>query len=101
MNKNIIAFIPARSKSSRVKNKNIKKLNGIPLLAYTIIAAKKSKCFSKIIIVTDSVKYRNIAKKYGAESFGLRPKNTSNSKSPDQLWVEWIIKKLEKHQIFF
>lgn len=101
MKKNIIAFIPARSKSSRVKHKNIKKLNGIPLLAYSIIEARKSQCFSKIIIITDSVKYCKIAERYGAESFGLRPKNISNSKSPDQLWVEWIIKKLEKKNFFF
>tara|TARA_A100001015_G_scaffold254746_1_gene295780 strand:+ start:1282 stop:1989 length:708 start_codon:yes stop_codon:yes gene_type:complete len=99
--KKIVAFIPARSKSTRLKDKNIKKLNGLPLLAHSILSAKKSKCFTRIIIVTDSDKYNRIATKYGAESFGIRPKKISNSKSPDQLWVKWIIDKLEKKRIFF
>ena len=42
-----IALIPARSGSKRVKNKNILKINGHPLLAYTISAALKSKIFKK------------------------------------------------------
>jgi CMP-N-acetylneuraminic acid synthetase len=45
----MIAVIPARSGSVRVKNKNIKLINGHPLIAYTIEFAKKSKIFDKII----------------------------------------------------
>ena len=101
MSKNFIALIPARSKSVRVKNKNIKNLNGIPLIAHSIIEAKKSKCFSKIIVVSDSEKYNQIGRLYGAENFGIRPKNISGPKSPDQMWVKWILNKLEKKKIKF
>ena len=101
MSKKIIAFIPARSNSVRVKDKNIRNLGGIPLIARCILEAKKSNCFTHVIIVTDSKKYIKIANSYGAENYGIRPKNISNSKSPDQLWVKWIIQKLKKKKISF
>ena len=74
-----IAFIPARSGSKRVKNKNIKKLNDIPLINYTIQSAISSNLFDRIIVVTDSVEYEKISIQAGAESLGLRPKNISGS----------------------
>ena len=61
-NKKIIALIPARSGSERIKNKNIKTLNNIPLIAYTIKSAINSKIFDKIIVSTDSKKYSKISK---------------------------------------
>ena len=57
---NIIAFIPARSGSSRLKNKNIKLLNGEPLIYWTVKSAIKAKVFDKIIFSSDSKKYYNI-----------------------------------------
>ena len=53
MNKNFcsfIAIIPARSGSKGIKNKNLKKINGIPLINYTIEAAKRSKFIKKIFV---------------------------------------------------
>ena len=61
-----IALIPARSGSKRLPNKNIKKLDGKPLMAYTIKAALESKEFDHVICVTDSEKHAKIASKYGA-----------------------------------
>ena len=55
----IIALIPARSGSVRIKNKNILEINKHPLIAYTITSAIKSKLFSKIIVSTDSSLYKN------------------------------------------
>ena len=74
MKDKIIALIPARSKSERLKNKNILKIGKYPLLAIPILAAKKARIFDKIIVSTDSQKYAQIAKKYGAEVPFLRPK---------------------------
>ena len=91
-----VALIPARSGSKRIKNKNIIKVNGHPLLAYTIKVALDCKLFDKVICVTDSKKYSKIAKKYGAEVPKLRPKNISHSKSPDIEWVTWIMKILNQ-----
>ena len=55
-----IAIIPARSGSKGLKDKNIRLLNGKPLLAYSIEAALKSKCFDVVFVSTDSKKYAKI-----------------------------------------
>jgi CMP-N,N'-diacetyllegionaminic acid synthase len=69
---NILCTICARGGSKGVKNKNIKPINGKPLIAYTIEQAKQSKLFEQIVISTDSDKIANISKKYGAEVFFKR-----------------------------
>lgn len=91
MKKINLAIIPARSGSKGIKDKNILLVNKKPLLAYTIEAAKKSKCFDIIFVSTDSKKYAEIAKKYGANVDFLRSKKNSsdNSKSID-LMVETV-----------
>ena len=80
----IIALIPARSGSKRIKNKNIKNFFGKPLIAYSIKLAIKSKLFDKVIVSTDSKKIAKIAKKYGAVVPFLRPKKISNDYAVDQ-----------------
>jgi len=60
----IICFVPARSRSTRVKNKNIRLINGRPLIYWTLQQAIKSKQFDKIIFSSDSNKYYNILIKY-------------------------------------
>ena len=62
-----LGLIPARSGSKGLKNKNIQKLLGKPLIEYTINSAKKSRYLNKIIISTDSKKIAKIAKQYGGE----------------------------------
>mgnify|MGYP006075129011 CR=1 FL=1 len=77
-----ICIIPARSGSKRIKNKNIIKINGIPIIAKTIRIAKQSMLFKRIIVSTDSQKIAKIAKKYGAEVPFLRSKDLSNDYTP-------------------
>lgn len=67
-----IAIIPARSGSKGLPDKNIKLLMGKPLLAYTIEAAIKSGCFTEVMVSTDSEKYAEIAREYGAKVPFLR-----------------------------
>ena len=86
---NNIAIIPARSGSKGLKDKNIRLLNGKPLLAYTIEAALKSKCFDTVMVSTDSKKYAKIAKEYGAEVPFLRSEATSqDTTSPWEVMKE-------------
>ncbi len=99
--KKIVALIPARSGSKRIKDKNILKLKNHPLLAYSIQAAKKSNLFSRIIVSTDSLRYKKIAEKYGAEVPFLRPKKISSDISYDFEWVKYTIDKLEEKFDFF
>jgi len=93
---NAVAFIPARSGSKRVSNKNVRMLNGHPLIAYTIHAAIQSGAFSRVICATDSQEYSDIAKHYGADVPELRPYDISRDTSPDFEWVSWLQKLLEK-----
>ena len=76
-----IAIIPARSGSKGIKDKNIKLMNGKPLLAYSIEAAKESGVFDEIMVSTDSQKYADIAIQYGANVPFLRSEENSSDNS--------------------
>lgn len=92
----IIAFIPARSGSKRVVDKNIRRLGGHPLIAYVIAAAAKSGVFEEIVVSTDSEKYAKIARYYGASVPLLRPEEYATSTSPDIEWVEHLVNHLKE-----
>jgi CMP-N-acetylneuraminic acid synthetase len=62
--KKVICIICARGGSKSLKNKNILKIGGIPLIAYPIMQAKKSKNIGTVLVTTDSKKIAAIAKKY-------------------------------------
>lgn len=66
-NKSCICIIPARGGSKRIPRKNILPLNGKPLMAYSIEAAKNSGVFNKVVVSTEDEEIKAIAKKYGAE----------------------------------
>lgn len=72
-----IAVIPARSGSKGLPDKNILPLNGKPLLAWSIDAALQSDMFDTVYVSTDSEKYAEIARRYGADVPFLRSAETS------------------------
>lgn len=76
-----IAVIPARSGSKGLKDKNIKLLNGKPLIWYSIRAALGSGLFDEVMVSTDSEKYAEIARDCGASVPFLRSKSTSEDKA--------------------
>lgn len=80
---NIIAIIPARSGSKSVKDKNIRVMNGKPMLAYSIGHAIQSNLINRVIVSTDSPMYQEIAREYGAETPFLRPAIISADASLD------------------
>lgn len=67
-----LAVILARSGSKGLKDKNIKELNGKPLMAYTIEAAVASGKYDTVHVSTDSERYAQIARDYGADVPFLR-----------------------------
>jgi CMP-N,N'-diacetyllegionaminic acid synthase len=73
----IIAVIPARKNSKEIKKKNLIKLNGFPLISYSINYAKKSKLIDRVFVSTDGNNIASVSKKFGAEII-MRPKNLSN-----------------------
>lgn len=86
-----IAVIPARSGSKGLKDKNIKELKGIPLLAYSINAAKASGLFDEIMVSTDSRHYADIAVQYGASVPFLRSKRQSGDHAGSWDAVEEVL----------
>ena len=79
----ILAIIPARGGSKGIPGKNIKDLNGKPLIAWTIDAAKKSKHITRTIVSTDDEAIAAIAREYGAEVPFLRPTEISGDLATD------------------
>lgn len=101
MNKNvskILALIPARSGSKRVKNKNIRPLAGKSLIAYTIEAAKKSQLINRIIVSTDSKEIAKIAQKHGAEVPFLRPAEISQDDSTEYQYYSHALNWLKENE---
>lgn len=92
----IICIITARSGSKGLKDKNIRKLKGLPLLAHTVLAAKESKILNTIILTTDSKLYANIGKKYGADIPFIRPKKLATSKAHHPDVVNHAVNFIEK-----
>ncbi|HOL48917.1 MAG TPA: acylneuraminate cytidylyltransferase family protein, partial [bacterium] len=92
----ILCFIPARSGSKRLPDKNIMLLNGKPLIAYPIETALKSSVFDDVIVSTDSEKIAEIAKQFGANVPFMRPKKLATDKSPVVDTIVWTINKYEK-----
>ena len=76
-----IAIITARSGSKGLPNKNILPLDGKPLIAHTIIAAKESGMFDTVMVSTDSEEYAAIAREWGAEVPFLRSEENSSDKA--------------------
>ena len=62
----MIAIIPARGGSKGLPGKNIKPINGKPLIAYAVEAALKAKHIDRVIISTDDKEIADIAVQYGA-----------------------------------
>ena len=96
-NLKILAIIPARGGSKSVPRKNIRELNGKPLIAYTIEAAKKIKDkFHRIIVSTDDEKIAKISKDYGADVPFIRPNNLAEDKTPTYPVLQHAVHFVEK-----
>ncbi len=94
MSAKLIAFVPARAGSQRVKLKNIRPLGGHPLLAYAIQTALQSNIFDRVLVSTDSEAIADVARHYGADVPFLRPPELASSTSPDIEWLKYTFSNL-------
>lgn len=90
-----IAIIPARGGSKTIPTKNIKLLNGKPLIYYTITEAQKSKYLSHILVSTEAQEIAQIAREYGAVVIS-RPLALAQDDTPSLLVYQHVIKYLEQ-----
>ena len=77
----MIAIIPARGGSKGLPGKNIKSLNGVPLICHSILSALKAKSISRVVVSTDDDEIAKIAKECGAEVPFIRPRNLAKDNS--------------------
>ena len=96
----LLTIIPARGGSKGVKNKNIRKFNGLPLIAHVIREAKKVRAINRVIVSTESPKIRRIAEQYGAEVPFLRPKRFATDTSPVVDAIEHLVVTLKKKEAY-
>ena len=91
-----IAIIPARSGSKGLPGKNIKPLNGKPLLAYSIEAALASGRFDTVHVSTDSERYADIARQYGADEPFLRSAEASSDTASSEDAIREVLRRYEE-----
>ena len=94
--KKILCTICARGNSKGLKNKNIRKINGKPLISLTINHAIKSNLFDNIVVSTENNKILKVSKKYGVKDLIKRPKNLSSDKSPKIPVIRHCLTEMEK-----
>jgi N-acylneuraminate cytidylyltransferase len=76
-----LCVIPARGGSKRIPRKNIKPFCGKPMIAWSIEAARQSRCFDQILVSTDDREISEVARKYGAQVPFIRPTELSDDHS--------------------
>ena len=86
-----IAIIPARGGSKRIPGKNLRPLNGKPLLAWTIEGCRRSGLFEHILVSTDSPEIAAVAESCGAKAPFLRPAELSGDHVPTAPVVEYAL----------
>lgn len=96
-----IAIIPARSGSKGLPDKNIRKLKNKPLLAYSIQAALDSGIYDCVHVSTDSQKYADIARKYGADVPFLRSEDNSSDYADSWSVVKEVLQMYESRNFYF
>ena len=85
-----LAFIPARGGSKRLPRKNILKINGRPMIAWTILAAQQSESFDDIVVSTEDPEIARISKEFGA-TVDQRPVHlASDQATVDEVCLEFI-----------
>lgn len=77
-----IAVIPCRGGSKRIPGKNIRALQGKPIIGYAIEAALKSTLFERVVVSTDSEEIAEVGRKYGADVPFLRDEKIADDFSP-------------------
>lgn len=83
----VLGVIPARCGSRRVPGKNVRLLDGQPLIAFTITAAAESALLTRTIVSTDSADVARVAVKHGGDVPFLRPADLSTDEAPDRPYL--------------
>lgn len=98
----VLAVVAARGGSKGIKNKNLKLINGKPLVYYSIKNLIKSKSIDTICLSTESKKIANNVRKYFPKIlFDKRPKKYSKDETPLTSVSMYVCKKLNAQGDFY
>lgn len=95
----MIAIIPARGGSKGLPGKNIKPLNGKPLISYAVEEALKAKHIDRVIISTDDEEIARVAVQYGAELPFMRPAELASDTAMAIDNYIYTVNRLEKESV--
>ena len=93
----ILAIIPARGGSKSVPRKNIKEIGGKPLIAYTILEAKKSPLIDRVVVSTEDKEIANISRNLGAEIVE-RPQDLAEDSTKTEPVLQHALEYLQKKE---
>jgi len=79
----VLVLIPARGGSKSIPRKNLKRLGGHPLIAWTIAAAQAARRVTRVLVSSDDEEIRAVARDYGAEAPFARPAELARDETPD------------------
>ena len=91
-----ICTICARGGSKGVKNKNVRELLGLPLIAHTILQAQKSNLFEAIAVSSDSEKILKVAEQYGVKYLVSRPEKMASDSAAKVPAIKHCVMEIEK-----
>lgn len=83
----VVALIPARGGSKGVPGKNMRPLAGLPMIGWSILAARHTDAFDRVVVSTNSVEIAERSRSFGAEVPFLRPAALAQDRSPDRDYV--------------
>jgi CMP-N,N'-diacetyllegionaminic acid synthase len=95
-NKKILAVTLARGGSKGIPRKNITPILGIPLIAYTILEAKKSKYIDDYVVSTDDAEIKSVSLEYGAQVPFFRPAQLSSDTATSADALIHAVEEMEK-----
>jgi len=96
----MMAIIPARGGSKGLPRKNLRPLGGIPLIAWTIKAAKESRLIDLVVVTSDDQEILDIAQHFGADHLICRPKFLASDNATTIQVVDHVFKLLPTPKTF-
>lgn len=93
-----LAIVPARGGSKNLPRKNLRLLDGHPLIAYSIAAALAARRVARVVVSTDDEEIAAVARAYGADVPFLRPSHLAEDDTPDLPVFEHALTWLKDHE---
>ena len=97
MQKSILGIIPARGGSKGVLRKNIRLINGRPLISYAIASAQQSMRLTDFVVSTEDTEIAEVAQSYGCDVV-LRPEHLAQDKTPMIPVIQHVIEERQRQQ---